>query len=236
MEQASCLPRTLRQPNLLNGIEWILFDAVGTLIYPDPPVADAYHAAGLRFGSRLSVDEIRQRFHAALAKNQTCGEPTNEAKERDRWRRIVRSVFDDVEEDREALFENLWQHFAHPQHWRAFDDVTALADLRTHGYRIGIASNFDDRLIRIAAAQPPLAICEATFVSSNVGFTKPDQRFFRAIEEQLSVDPLKIALIGDDEISDVQGATEAGWKAVRLNRSGLISSAETIQSLAELVE
>ncbi|HEY2415893.1 MAG TPA: HAD-IA family hydrolase [Pirellulaceae bacterium] len=223
------------QPLLLNGIEWLLFDAVGTLIYPDPPVAEVYHAAGQRFGSRLSMDEIRRRFHAALTNNQTCGEPTNEAKERDRWRRIVRSVLDDVDEGCEELFESLWQHFAQPQYWRTFDDVAVLAELRTRGYRIGIASNFDDRLIRIAAVHPPLAICEAIFVSSNVGFTKPDQRFFRAIENQLGVEPRKIALVGDDEISDVQGATEAGWRAVRLDRSGLISSPATIHSLAELL-
>jgi putative hydrolase of the HAD superfamily len=225
----------LAQPQLLNGIEWILFDAVGTLIYPDPPVADAYQAAGQRFGSRLSVEEIRRRFQAALANNPTCGEPTNEAKERDRWRRIVRSVLDDVEEGCEELFESLWQHFAQPQHWRAFDDVVALSHLRASGYRIALASNFDNRLIRIAAAHPPLAICEAIFVSSNVGFTKPDQRFFRAIENQLGIEPRRIALVGDDAISDVKGATEAGWKAIRLCRDREISFPGTIHSLAELL-
>lgn len=212
-----------------------MFDAVGTLLYPDPPVAEAYHVAGQKFGSRLSMNEIRGRFRAALSVNQACGESTNEARERDRWRRIVRTVIDDVTEGHEALFETLWQHFAQPQHWRTFDDVEALDELRLRGYRIGIASNFDDRLIRIAAAQPSLAACELIFVSSNVGFTKPDGRFFRTIEERIGVNPSQIALVGDDEISDVQGATQAGWKAGRLDRSGSISSPETIRSIAELL-
>ena len=30
---------------MLDGIRWVLFDAVGTLIYPDPAVADARSAA-----------------------------------------------------------------------------------------------------------------------------------------------------------------------------------------------
>jgi putative hydrolase of the HAD superfamily len=221
---------------LLDGIEWILFDAVGTLIYPDPPVAEAYHTVGQKFGSQLAVDEIRGRFRAALAANQACGEATNEARERDRWRTIVRRVINDVTEGGEALFESLWQHFAQSQHWQTFDDATALTDLRARGYRIGIASNFDDRLLRIAAAFPALTICEAVFVSSNVGFTKPDRRFFRAIEVHLGVNSSQIALVGDDEISDVQGATEAGWKAVRLDRSGSIQSPDTIHSLAELLQ
>src|SRR6185436_16253221 len=135
-----------------------------------------------------------------------------------------------------ALFESLWQHFAQPEHWQTFDDVAALGELRARGYRIGIASNFDNRLIRISAAHSSLATCKAIFVSSNVGFTKPDQRFFRTIEEQLGVVAEKIALVGDDEVSDVQGATKAGWKAIRLDRSGSVPLPRTIRSLSELLQ
>jgi putative hydrolase of the HAD superfamily len=225
----------LAASHLLDGIEWVLFDAVGTLIYPDPPAAEAYYAASQKYGSRLSLDEIDRRFRCALAANQACGMPTSEGDERDRWRRIVLSVIDDVAVGSESLFESLWQHFAEPHHWRTYDDVAALAELPARGCRIGIASNFDDRLIRIAAAHPSLAIFEAIFVSSSVGFMKPDQRFFRAIEERLAVAAKSIALVGDDEISDVQGATEAAWKAIRLCRSGSISAPGTIQSLTDLL-
>jgi len=229
------LPSSLAQSHLPDGVEWILFDAVGTLIYPDPPAAEAYHAAGQKFGSRLGVGEVGRRFRAALAANQACGGPTSENNERDRWRKIVRNVFDDVSENSEALFETLWQHFAEPQHWRTYDDVAALGELRARGYRIGVASNFDQRLIHISAAHPSLAQCEAVFVSSTVGFTKPDRRFFRAIEKQLGFVAEKIALVGDDEVSDVQGAKEAKWEAIWLDRNGSISAPETIRSLFELL-
>jgi putative hydrolase of the HAD superfamily len=220
---------------LLDGVEWVLFDAVGTLIFPDPPVAEAYHAAGQKFGSQLSVGEIRRRFRAALSATQACGERTSESRERDRWRKIVHSVLDDVTNGSEALFESLWHHFAQPQHWRAFDDVAVLDELLARGYRIGVASNFDDRLIPIANAHLSVATRDAIFVSSNVGYTKPDRRFFRTIEEKLGVNPTQIALVGDDEVADVRGATEAGWKAIRLDRSGSIVSADTIRSLAGLL-
>jgi putative hydrolase of the HAD superfamily len=48
----------------------VLFDAVGTLICPDPPVAQAYHAHGKRFGSRLTCEEVGRRFHAAFARQE----------------------------------------------------------------------------------------------------------------------------------------------------------------------
>jgi putative hydrolase of the HAD superfamily len=220
---------------MLDGIRWVLFDAVGTLIYPDPPVANAYHAAGQQFGSRLSIDEICQRFAAALRANYSGGGPTSEAHERERWQSIVRQVMSDVASAREAIFDHLWEHFAQPHHWRLYDDVaTTLSALRRRGFQLGIASNFDGRLCRIVDQHSALKNCAEVFVSSEVGFTKPDPRFFRAIEKRLNADPSQIALVGDDEVSDVQGAMSAGWRAVRLDRAAEASKSATIRTLAEL--
>ena len=167
-------------------IRWILFDAVGTLIYADPPVADVYHAASHEFGSRLTVDEIRRRFASALSASRCSGSFTNESQERERWRLIVSQVIDDVPGHQEAIFERLWNHFGQPRHWRLYNDVAgAFGKLTKRGYRLGIASNFDARLRQIVAGHPPLAACNEVFVSSEVGFTKPDLRFFRTIEDRL---------------------------------------------------
>ena len=75
-------------------IRCVLFDAVGTLIYPDPPVAEVYHAAAREFGSRLTVHDLGPRFRTALQSEQTGNPadpaalnrpPTSEALERERW-------------------------------------------------------------------------------------------------------------------------------------------------------
>ena len=192
------------------GIRWILFDAVGTLIYADPPVADVYCATGREFGSRLSAAEIQQRFVCAAARRSErvaslVRPPTSEAAERERWRRIVAAVIDDVDSSDE-LFEQLWQHFAEPQHWQLYDDVRQHSErLRSHGFRLGIASNFDSRLGPIVAAHPVLAACEAVFVSSAIGYAKPDPRFFAAVQQRLGVSPAEIVLVGDDDVNDIQG-------------------------------
>jgi putative hydrolase of the HAD superfamily len=219
---------------MLAGIRWVLFDAVGTLIFPHPPVAEVYYAAGRRFGSRLGIKTIQQRFRLALAEAQSGCRPTSESGERERWRRIVGRVIDDVPEVLDAVFDELWRHFSQPQHWRVYDDVPeALSALARRGFQLGIASNFDQRLIEIAAGHPPLANCAPIFVSSDMGYTKPDLRFFRAVEERLRVPPAEIALIGDNEASDVQGAIAAGWRAIPLDRDEPVA-AGTIQTLAEL--
>jgi putative hydrolase of the HAD superfamily len=218
---------------MLDGIRWILFDAVGTLIYADPPVAEVYHAAGQQFGSRLGVDEIRKRFFVAFAAHQRVFMLTREEIERERWRSIVGEVMVDVPHRRDEIFEKLWRHFAQPQHWRLYDDVANAFDVLSCRFHIGIASNFDARLKQIIAGHPPLSACEAVFVSSEIGYTKPDSRFFEAVEEQLGVARAEIALVGDDEVSDVQGATAAGWRAIRLDRD--CRNASALRTLAELL-
>src|SRR5437899_13853 len=162
---ANGLPPNIK--SMLHGIRWILFDAVGTLIFPSPPVADVYYAAASRFGSRLTVAEIQQRFSIALEKHFAGGCATSEPNERHRWRSIVGDVITDIPLGVDAVFEDLWQHFADPQHWRLYDDVApTLTGLSRRGFQLGIASNFDGRLKNIIRGHSALSQCNSVFVSS----------------------------------------------------------------------
>ncbi len=216
-------------------IETVMFDAVGTLIFPDPPVAVAYERAGRRFGSRLSADEIEPRFRHALASSDE-GQPctTSEAQEQLRWRRIVHDVFVDVS-DTDGLFETLWDHFACPESWGVYSDVTpAWKRLASRALRIGIASNFDSRLAAICRARLPMAGRDRLFVSSEVGYRKPSRDFFSTVERALGTAAHRMMLVGDDHRRDYDGAISAGWQAVLLNRNA--PSANTIESLEQLTE
>lgn len=218
------------------GIQWVLFDAVGTLLYPDPPVAAAYGAVAREFGSRLSPAEIAVRFPAAFQRELGTSLATSEALERARWQQIVAAVIDDVPANHGPVFDRLWSHFAAPQNWRLFPDVGAtLGKLRDRGLRLGIASNLDSRLHAIVAGQPELALVETVFVSSQVGFAKPDPRFFAEIERRLGQPPPALALVGDDELNDFQGAASAGWQSIWLRRDPHEAGSPAIRSLSELL-
>ena len=62
----------------------VFFDAVGTLIHPDPPAPIVYQEIGQRYGSQLSTAEIRQRFITAFQKEEALDREqawrTNEAR------------------------------------------------------------------------------------------------------------------------------------------------------------
>jgi len=216
-------------------IRVVLFDAVGTLIEARPPVAEVYLEAGRRFGTQRSLAEIRQRFRTSFGRHGQAGR-TDEENERCRWRAIVREVLDDVHQDAERLFEVLWEHFANSANWHVFDDVpSAWAALEQVGLMLGLASNFDARLVSVCRHLAPLRRAKFVFCSSQIGHSKPCLEFFQAVENVLHVPGDEILLVGDDKEADVQGARRAGWHAVHLDRHATTVAEETLTTLGELV-
>lgn len=212
----------------------ILFDAVGTLIYADPPVADAYRAVGERHGAELSRDEIAQRFRIAYAQTMNDDGLASAACERQRWEQVVGEVFREWPELTCDLLAELWCHFSASQAWRLFDDAApVLHELRQRGYVVGIASNFDERLAGVCRGHAALAELPL-FCSSDLGFSKPHPQFFARVAANLGARPAEILLVGDDDIADFRGATAAGWLAVLLQRHSQRGDRDGVSSLAEL--
>lgn len=217
----------MTRPAALAGrgpVRAVLFDAVGTLLVPRPPVAEVYHAHARRFGSSLGREEIARRFAAAFARQEAidraAGDRTSEPRERERWRAIVAETIHDAN-DADGLFDALWNHFALASHWRLFDDApAAIARARDSAGVVGMASNFDARLHGIVANMAGLAPIARVFVSSELGWRKPAAEFFRAIEAALGLRPEEILLVGDDVENDHRAAAAAGWRAVLVDRSG----------------
>lgn len=216
----------------------VLFDAVGTLFFPDPPVAVAYQHYAQQIGSLLTTEEISARFATAFRREFPIGRnvPTSEATERQRWQRVVAEVFVELPAAKDELFAALWNHFANGRHWRLYDDVIPTWNLlQQHGLRVGIASNFDKRLKQVVQAFPLLNNVP-TFCSAEVGFAKPDRRFFAAIEQTLACRPTEILLVGDHYDCDYLGAQNAGWHSIWLQREVQSTNEQRISSLHALAE
>src|SRR5262249_5289944 len=192
------------------GVRAVFFDAVGTVIFPEPPAAEVYAAVGRRHGSRLPPGLIGDRFRAAFRREEQFdldnGLRTDEERERRRWRHIVAAVLDDVA-DGEACFRELFEHFSRPGAWACAPDAAATwAGLAGRGYRLGMASNYDRRLRAVAAGLPELRPLGALVISSEVGWRKPAPQFFDALVRQAGVSAGEILFVGDDPINDDGGA------------------------------
>jgi putative hydrolase of the HAD superfamily len=204
--------------NIPPAVRAVFFDAVGTVIHPEPPAAVVYAAVTQRLGGRLSADQIAARFRAAFARQEALdfadGLRTSAERERRRWRHIVGEVLHDVG-DRERCFEELFAHFARPDAWRCAPEAGAVfAELEQRGYVLGMASNYDARLRGVVAAMPELRPLRHLVISSEVGWRKPAPEFFAALCERTGLGPAEILFVGDDRVNDYEGATAAGMHAV----------------------
>lgn len=231
-------------------IRAVLFDAVGTVLYPAPTVVESYWHWGREFGSRLTREEVRQRFRQAWDQQPRpdfelteagifLGDSgiTDERNERRRWQRVVAQVFAEVPNADQELFDQLWNHFARPSHWRLFPDaIEAWCELQRRGFVVGLASNFDQRLVGVCRELPPLDECSRVFHSADVGYVKPDCRFFASVANRLELTGREIVLVGDDWWNDYEGARDAGWHSIFLNRRLETEPSQThcIRSLSDL--
>jgi putative hydrolase of the HAD superfamily len=224
-------------------IRAIFFDAVGTLIHPEPSAAAVYAGIGTRFGSRLGTGAIRTAFAEAFARQDQLdrdnGWKTDEAREVQRWRSIVGEVLPDVpERERDSCFVALYEHFGQPANWRcdpAADKV--IGELGRRGYRIGIASNFDRRLRQVLSGFRQLAALQPVVISSEVGWRKPAAAFFQALARAAALAPREVLYVGDDFVNDFDGARSAGCQALLVGpRQVAPEGVRVAQHLAEVLD
>jgi len=200
------------------GVKGVVFDVVGTVIEPVPSVAEAYRAVGIRHGIDLDLVTIRRRFREGWLRQEDhdghapVPHATNPVRESRRWREIIADVFAG-NTAQEAIFADLWRHFASPEAWRTIEPGRRLMeDALAAGKTVALASNFDERLRGIAAAITPLDRVRHVFASSEIGWRKPAIAFFRRIEERLGLSPHELVLVGDDPRLDLAAGRLAGWQ------------------------
>jgi putative hydrolase of the HAD superfamily len=221
-------------------LQAVVFDAVGTLIDPEPPAAIVYAEVGRHFGSRLTAVDIGPRFAAAFARREehdrAAGLRTSEQREVRRWREIVAEVLPDVSQP-DRCFQELYQHFARPAAWRCAPETTAvLQALSGRGLSLALASNYDCRLRRVVAGLPELALARHLIISSEVGWRKPAPEFFAAVGRVVGEPAGRILFVGDDRANDYDGARAAGLHALLLDPGGRESGGlQRITRLSELL-
>ena len=230
----------MTQP-LLAGIRAIVFDAVGTLLEPDPSPADVYSAIGGRHGSKLLQSFVSSAFREAFdfqeRHDRALNLATNEARELERWRTIVGSVLHDVA-DKETCFQELWRHFALPANWKWTPGASELLlGLRRRDLKLAIASNFDGRLRTVLNGFPESRHLHEVIISSEVGWRKPAQAFFAEVARRLACRPDEILFVGDHIGNDYEGARQAGMQAVLFDpaRKRAATSLRRIEGLSDLL-
>jgi putative hydrolase of the HAD superfamily len=224
----------------------IFFDAAGTLITPARRVGASYAAIAAKHGKSVTAADLFERFRVCFDGAPPLAFPGAvtaeiEALERHWWKRLVARVFEPWGEfvGFNEFFDELFNYFAQPNAWRLYPEtIETLAALKQRGMPLAVISNFDSRLVRILNGLNVGASFAQIFVSSAVGYAKPQPQIFKIALASLGIAPEQALHIGDSEANDLQGAHNAGVRALLIDRDLTADTApqHRVNNLREILD
>ena len=200
----------------MKKITLLTIDAAGTLLKPWPSVGAVYGRTARKKGISVDDHDLDKQFGRAFNEVQKVADK-HQGEEKEFWRRVVALTFEPFYDGQkiDELFEELWELFASGDPWKVADQaIDTLDSLLAQGYRLAVLSNNDSRHRPVLKDLKVDHLFEHLFISSELGFEKPQIEIFRAVENTLQVAPEEIMHLGDSMSRDFIGAQQAGWNPV----------------------
>lgn len=204
----------------------VTFDVTGTLIHA-PRLGEIYAEVLRRHSMEVEPVEARRavrlvwgEFSCAcrLGEDRFSAHPEGC---RGWWSSFLERVCQHLEVGRPSPFARaeLYDRFGRAEAWEIYTEVPETLDrLRAQGLKLGVVSNWDDRLPRLLERLGLASRFEVVVYSAEVGGEKPFPAIFRRALERLAT-PAELALhVGDRREEDVEGAQAVGMPALHLDR------------------
>lgn len=203
----------------------VFFDAGGTLFRPHPSPGEIYRRVGIKHGSRANAQDLETAFRNIWAERDRGGHRGGKADskaEKSFWKDVVRDVFARCGPvtDFEAFFDEVYHEFGSPASWKMYGGaLDVLAELKRQGKRIGIVSNWDERLFHLCNGMEIDRHVDFILASTVVGTSKPGARIFEEALSRAGVDAHRSVHVGDSLEDDVLGAHRVGIQPIWLAHS-----------------
>ena len=222
----------------------VLFDVGETLVrVPDP--ARIYRDLLATCGRSLSLPEVESLLREVRdtvdqqIPRWVSDDLTLDCEASARRRALhVHSLLDGVGlggcEDARATFFDL---YVGPDFFSLYPDaMPTLEALKARGYRLGIVSNWESRLLQLCAAHGIADHFDFAVVSELEGYVKPHPHMYRRALELAEVAAEQVIHVGDSLKDDIEGAATVGIRGVLVDRSecGHAAYEPRISSLLEL--
>ncbi|HWH68036.1 MAG TPA: HAD-IA family hydrolase [Candidatus Sulfotelmatobacter sp.] len=215
-----------------SNLSAITFDIGGTLIECQPSVGHLYAQVAARHGfDQLDPALLNRQFATAWRTLKDFHHT------RAQWAALVDATFRGLVPvlPSQTFFPDLYDRFCAPDAWHVFPDVRpTLQALAGRGFKLGVISNWDERLRPLLRALGLQDYFQTIVVSCEVGVPKPSPLIFQHAARQLDLPPEAILHIGDSPAHDVAGARAAGCQALQLARP-VAAEPGRIGSLRELL-
>jgi putative hydrolase of the HAD superfamily len=211
----------------------VLFDAAETLFTTRGSVGEIYSTIARQYGSVSTPEEI----HEAFTRYFPHSGPLSPVTEKQWWKDLVFRIFSDVGmiEDFDSFFEDVYDLFRDSRGWMLFPETRqVLENLRDHGLKLGVISNFDSRIYSVLNDLGIRSLFDAVTICSEVGFAKPQPEIFQAALRTLAVAPNRALFTGDSLVDDFHAGQNAGIHTLLLDRSNRYGSMRSVRCISDL--
>jgi putative hydrolase of the HAD superfamily len=204
----------------------VFFDVGNTLLRPHPSVSEVVRQVLAEEGhvhDLAAIDEVMplvdEYYEDRYRSDDTFW--TDEDRTSDVWvgmySLLCRKL--GIENGAERIAARVYREFGDPSRWEAYSDVLpAFRRLRARGMRLGLISNWDNRLSGLITGLGLDAELDTIVSSAEVGLHKPDPRIFELACARLGVDAQQAAHVGDHHYADIVGAQAIGMRPVLIDR------------------
>ncbi len=210
----------------MSKIRAVIFDCYSTLIdiKTDEEKGEVFHYLSLYlqyYGVKMNAKSLRsalksERESYPYSKEELYPETDIEI--------IFRNVLKNEGLDNPFLAESGCKLFRvlSREHFQLFpDSLSVLEEMRQKRYQLAVISDAQKVFCFEESEMLGLSPFFSRFiVSTQLGFRKPDPRFFMVACTLLDVLPTEAIYIGNDPRTDVGGAKGAGMRAILLDRTG----------------
>jgi len=114
----------------------------------------------------------------------------------------------------------IYEEFCKEKCWIKYQDCDSLLnDLKSNGYKLGVISNFDERLFKILTELKIIHYFDFICIPSNSeGYAKPCQEIFTKALNLSGIKSSSLMMhVGDDYELDFQAATNLGFRSMLVN-------------------
>ena len=223
-------------------IKAVFFDVDFTLIYPGPTFqAEGYRRACAAHG--IIVDPAK--FDAATAASSfILDEVEEQIYNHDVFIHYTASIIEKMGGRGAKVVEvagEIYDQWSVNHHFELYDDVAPVLEaLQRRGLIVGAISNSHRSLDAFREHFSLENIITVSVSGAEHGYMKPHRSIFDAALERAKVGAADALMVGDSFKHDIEGALNAGWRAVLLRRSGevpypLPDGLPVIKTLPDLV-
>ncbi len=212
------------------------FDVGSTLIYPHPEESAVVIREAHELGIDLDPDEVCEKMKTADELFKRLSEEDSDAWASDKritelWIHKYLTLLESlgIENQAQRLAYRIHRSYQNPDHWALYDDVlTCLNDLKSHGVRLAVVSNWDANLSHLLKGLGLSDYFETFVISSEVGYAKPREEIFREALDRMGVHSGDAVHIGD--LPGADGASQKiGITTILIDRKDKYATSDLIR-------